>query len=168
MYLVSAKPSKIYNMKTYKDFDILNIGAGIKHVKGAWNIDRLPETNPQEVIDIEKGLPYEDNSFKKVIADYVLEQIHDNDKFIFVMNEIHRVLKPSGRFHFKVPNAEFPEAFRDPMDNRRFTSETFTHFDKAHYRFFAFRYGFRPWTKISIKPERVTRLSIKMTPYKQP
>ena len=153
-------------MKTYRDFKTLNIGSGIKKVKGAWNIDSLKEVEPDDVVNIEKGLPYDDNSFEEVIADYVLEQIHDNDKFIFVMNEIHRVLKQNGIFRLKVPNAEHSEAFRDPMDSRRFTPETFDHFNKSHYRWFAFKYGFKPWCEISITPERITRLSVRMKPYK--
>ena len=153
-------------MKTYKDFKILNLGSGIKKIKGAWNVDRLAEVEPDEVIDITKELPYEENWFDEVIADYVLEQIHDNDTFIVVLNEIHRVLKPNGIFRLKVPNAEHSEAFRDPLDCRRFTPETFDHFNKSHYRWFAFKYGFEPWKEISITPERVTRLSVRMRPYK--
>ena len=153
-------------MSTYQEHTTLNVGCGIKKLKGAWNIDRLKEVEPDDVVDIEKGLPYDDNSFEEVVADYVLEQIHDNDVFIFVMNEIHRVLKPNGIFRLKVPNAEHSEALRDPMDCRYFTPETFDHFNKSHYRWFAFKYGFEPWHKISITPERKTRLSVRMKPYK--
>lgn len=154
-------------MKTYKDFKILNLGCGIKKIKDAWNIDRLKEVEPDEIVDItEDVLPYEDNWFKEVVADYVLEQVRRREDFIHVMNEIHRVLKPNGIFRLKVPNAEFPEAFRDPMDCRTFTPETFDHFNVKHYRWFAFKYGFKPWHKISVNPERITRLSVRMIPYK--
>ena len=154
------------NNKSYQTCKTLVIGCGIKKIKGAWNVDILESVNPDEVVDISWGLPYEDNSFEEVIADYVLEQIHDNKIFINTLNEIWRVLKPSGVFRLKVPNAEFPEAFRDPMDCRYFTPNTFDHFNKAHYRWFAFQYGFMPWHKISIVPERINRLSVRMTPYK--
>ena len=154
-------------MKTYKDFKILNVGCGIKKIKDSWNIDRLAEVDPDEVLDITDGpLPYEDNWFDEVVADYILEQIRKRDDFIYAMNEIWRVLKPDGLLRLKVPNAEFPEAFRDPMDCRYFVPETFDHFNHAHYRWFAFKYGFLPWHKISVTPERITRLSVTMQPYK--
>lgn len=154
-------------MKTYKDFKILNLGSGIKKVKDAWNIDILKEVEPDEIVDITKELPFEDNSFEEVIADYVFTQIQNKNDFMNVMNEIWRVLKQNGVLRCKVSNANYPEdAFRDPMDDRRFTPTSFDHFNVKHYRWFAFKYGFKPWHKISIKPHRTTRLSVKMTPYK--
>jgi ubiquinone/menaquinone biosynthesis C-methylase UbiE len=154
-------------MKTYKDFKILNIGSGIKKTKDAWNIDILPEVKPDEVVDITQGLPYDDNHFEEVIADYVLTQIPDKYDRMKILNEVWRVLKPNGIFRLKVSNANYPEdAFRDLMDDRPFAPTSFDHLNYKHYRWFAFKYGFKPWQKISVKPHRVTRLSVKMTPYK--
>jgi len=153
-------------MHNYKEYTKLNIGCGLRKKKEFWNIDVLEDVNPDQIVDITMGLPYNNNSFEEVVANYVLEQIRDSDDFIYVMNEIHRVLKPNGVFRFKVPNAEFSEAFRDPMDCRYFTPETFDHFNVKHYRWFAFQYGFKPWYEISVNPIKVTRLSVKMKPYK--
>ena len=155
-------------MATYKDFRILNVGSGIKKIKDAWNIDKLKDVEPDEVIDITEGpLPYEDNWFEEVVADYVLTQIANKYDLMKVLNEAWRILKPDGIFRLKVSNANFPEdAFRDLMDDRRFTPTSFDHLNVKHYRWFAFKYGFKPWHKISVEPERVTRLSVKMTPYK--
>ncbi|MBC8294502.1 MAG: methyltransferase domain-containing protein [Pelagibacterales bacterium] len=155
-------------MSSYKEFQKLNIGCGVKKEKDAWNIDSNPDVEPDEVVDIIKELPYEDNSFQKVIADYVLCQICKREDLRNVLNEIHRVLKPNGILKLKVANAEanYSEAIRDPWDCREFVPETFTHFDVNHYRYKVFKYGFKPWHKISVKPERETRLLVKMSPYK--
>lgn len=152
--------------KSYQDHETLIIGCGIKKTRDAWNVDILESVEPDEVVDITKPLPYEDNSFYEVVANYVLCQIRDGDDFIAAMNEIHRVLKEDGVFELRVPNAEFPEAFRDPMDCRYFTKETFDHFNIEHYRWRVFKYGFKPWYIMSIKKERKTRLLVKMRPYK--
>ncbi len=154
-------------MSDYKKYKILNIGCGVKKIKNAWNIDSLKSVKPDEVLDITKKLPYRSNHFEEIIADYVLCQIKDSKKFLRTMNEIWRVLKPGGVFKLKVPNAKFSEAFRDPMDCRYFTPETFDHLNIHHYRWSTLKYGFKPWHKISIKPHRKTRLSVKMTPYKK-
>lgn len=130
------------NSTTYKDFKKLVIGCGQKREEGAWNIDKLRDSKADQVLDIEYGLPFDDNSFNEVVADYVLCQVEYISR---VMNEIHRVLDSDGILKLKVPNAEFPRAFTDPMDFRYFTPETFDYFDQSHYRYQAFNYGFEPW-----------------------
>lgn len=127
----------------YTNFKKLVIGCGQKKQADAWNIDILP--GGDQIVDIIWGLPFDDESFEEVFADYILCQIHDNDKFIFVMNEIWRVLGKDGMLKLKVPNAMFPRAFTDPMDSRYFTPETFDYFNVDHYRYKAFNYGFKPW-----------------------
>ena len=151
-----------------KDKRILNIGCGERLIPNAVNIDTWPGKGVQ-VCDITNGLPFEDNEFDEAIADYVLCQICDKEKFRFVMNSVWRVLKPGGLFKIKVPNAEFPESFRDPMDCRYFIPATFTHFDPRHYRFRIFHYGFKPWKILKLdrignqsNPQNKNRLYVEM------
>ena len=51
-------------------------------------------------------IPYNDNSFRSVISNSVLEHIQDIDP---VIKEVSRVLKSGGRFVFCVPNHQFLE-----------------------------------------------------------
>lgn len=51
-------------------------------------------------------LPFADNRFASVISNSVLEHIPQVDD---VVKEIHRVLRPGGRFVFCVPNHRFPQ-----------------------------------------------------------
>jgi len=110
------------------------------------------------VCDITEGLPEVLNNADEVVADYILCQIADREKFKFVMNEIWRILKPGGILKMKVPNARYPCVFQDPMDCRYFVVETFDYFNKDHYRFKAFHYGFMPWEIIKVEEERKDRL----------
>ena len=136
----------------YKDFKKLVIGCGIQRHEDAWNIDILKDSKADQVLNMLDGLPFDDESFSEIVADYVLCQVHDNDKFIFAMNEIWRVLGKDGVLKLKVPNAKFPRAFTDPMDSRYFTPETFDYFNFEHYRYKAFHYGFKPWRILRIEP----------------
>ena len=142
--------------------DILNLGCGKKTLPNAINLDIKDGEGIDTVCDIRKGLPYQDETFKEIICDYVLCQIHFPAEFKFVMNEIWRVLKPKGILKLKVPNARFPCAFQDPMDCRYFVKETFDYFNKEHYRFTEFNYGFKPWIIIKIEKEREDRLYVEM------
>jgi SAM-dependent methyltransferase len=53
-------------------------------------------------------LPYEPGRFRTVIANCVLEHVHDIDA---VLREIARVLEPGGRLHFSVPTPLFNDWF---------------------------------------------------------
>jgi ubiquinone/menaquinone biosynthesis C-methylase UbiE len=130
----------------------INIGCGSKPMVGAINVDIYKGEGIDVVCDVRHGLPFETDSIDKANADYFLEQILENEKFRFVMNEIWRVLKPEGLFEFKVPNAKYPTAFKDPFDCRYFTKETFDYFDSENRRYSYYKgYGFKPWKIESLK-----------------
>ena len=132
----------------------LNLGCGtkLKPKEEGWvNVDRINHNGVDRVCDITKEkLPFLDEQFDEVVADYLLCQICSQEAFMGVLNEIWRILKPNKWLKVKVPNANYPCAFQDPMDCRYFVPETFDYFNKEHYRFQAFNYGFKPWiiTKI--------------------
>ncbi len=141
---------------------IVNIGCGIKTSPDIIDVDILPLEGVDIVCDITKGLPEELNNADEVLADYVLCQIADREKFKFVMNEVWRILKPGGLFKIRVPNARYPAAFQDPMDCRYFVAETFDYFNKDHYRFKAFHYGFESWEVVKVIKERKDRLYVEL------
>jgi predicted SAM-dependent methyltransferase len=141
------------------DNKILNIGAGEKLIEGVINVDIIELPGIDKVCDI-RYLTFDSNEFDEVYAEYVLCQIRDSQDFKKAMNEVWRVLKPGGLFHIKVPNANFPCAFQDPMDCRYFIPETFDYFNKDHYRFQKFHYGFKPWAVVKIEKEKEDRLYV--------
>ena len=131
----------------------LNLGSGNLKKEGFLNIDISKECNPDRVLDITKGLPFEDNSCEEIHCGCVLEQICCNEKFIFVLNEIWRVLKPDGKLTGYVPSTDASVLFKDPMDCRFFQLDTFKYFtvDEHYYKEFGKNYGFKPWKNINTK-----------------
>lgn len=124
----------------------LNIGCGNIHKNGFVNIDII---EPADLIcDVSKGLPFEDNSVEKIEMDNLLEHF-DNDQFLFVMNECHRVLIEGGVFWFRVPDALnwADGAFGDPTHKRFFVPRSFNYIlvDKPQWINYGKYYGFKGW-----------------------
>ncbi len=92
----------------------LNLGCGEHKKEGYINLDWSPLNNPDVVQDLNK-FPYAfpDNTFDLIEAFHVLEHL---DKPFDVMREMHRILKPGGTLHLKVPHF----------------SRGFTHAEHAH------------------------------------
>jgi len=80
----------------------LNLGSGYKKKEGFINIDKSPEVNPDQVVDIEQGLPFPDNSVDYIYSEHALEHITPS-KWRFVLNEIQRVCKPGAILELKLP-----------------------------------------------------------------
>ena len=148
--------------------DKLNLGCGRQIKSGYVNLDIINWEGVDIVRDVLRGIPFNDNWFDEVTADYLITQIANNKDFIFVMNEVWRVLKRDGVFKLKVPDVRYTgtDSFNDPMDSRRFSKNTFDYLDVNHYRWSAFNYGFQPWIINQIIDEvgRPGRLYIEMTP----
>lgn len=53
------------------------------------------------VMDVDKGLEFDDNSFDIILAGDVMEHVFDP---IYVISEINRVLKPNGSFYATIPH----------------------------------------------------------------
>ena len=75
--------------------------------------------------DIERGLPFGDNTFDEVVSSHTIEHIRD---LIFVMNEIWRVCKPGAIVRLTVPYYKSPDAYRDPTHVRFFTEDSLQYF----------------------------------------
>jgi predicted SAM-dependent methyltransferase len=146
----------------------LNLGCGKLFKQGYINIDKSPDCNPDLVLDVCNGLPYKDNAIDEVHCGCMLEQIENNKDFVFVLNEIHRVLKIEGEFNGYVPSTNPDVLFLDPMDRRFFQEHTFDYFDinKHHWQEFGSTAGFKPWivTKVELKDNGI--IHFQMAPYK--
>lgn len=94
---------------------ILDLGAGAGiiqqmnfkgHVAHVCGIDPDPRVMQNPYLDhaavgVGQKLPYPSNDFDLVFSDNVLEHLSDP---VPVSREVHRVLRPGGRFLFKTPN----------------------------------------------------------------
>ena len=111
----------------------LHLGCGKKILEGYVNLDIVESEGVDVVQDVTKGLPFEDNSFEEVLCIDFLEHIAQ-EKVIFVINEIWRVMKDRAILKIHVPEAPGVTAFQDPTHRSYWNEETFTYFIKKHPR----------------------------------
>jgi len=108
----------------------LHLGCGNEYKKGYVNCDLSKEVNPDKVVNLEKKLPFKDNSVSEIIANHVLEHIQN---FIPLMHEINRVCKKGTVIKIKTPFFSAWGQFNDPTHVRFFTPFTFNYFKKGNY-----------------------------------
>lgn len=106
----------------------LNLGCGKKHLKGYINCDISPEVKPDKIVDLEKKLPFRDNSIDEVLGNHVIECVRN---FIPLMHELRRICKNGALLKFKVPFYSSVGAFSDPLHVRFLTPFTFDYFTKC-------------------------------------
>lgn len=138
----------------------LNIGSGpySGYKSGYVNVDILEGADV--VYDLTNPWPWATGSIDYIRADNLLEHF-DNDEFMFVMNEAHRVLKAHGEFWLRVPDTErWPDgAFGDPTHKRYFFPRSFYYFDhgRDQWRNYGQSYGFKPWI-VSVERVRTSEV----------
>jgi len=108
----------------------LHLGCGRNKLKGYLNCDISSEVKPNKVIDLEKKLPFKDNSIDEILAEHVLEHIRN---FVPLMHEFYRVCKKGSKIKIKVPFYSAWGQFSDPTHVRFFSPFTFDYFKKGNY-----------------------------------
>jgi len=98
----------------------LLLGNGFKKMEGYTTIDIDPSTCPDYVRDLNKGLPFSNNSIDEIYSEHTLEHIQD---IRFLMEECYRVLKDGGRFIYVVPSIKGTGAFRHHEHLHFFTED---------------------------------------------
>lgn len=112
----------------------LNLGCGDQTYKGYINVDKVKVKNSDLVCDLEKPLPFADNSVVETRAEHILEHITN---FTQLMEEIHRISKPNARLYVLAPYYKYEGSYRDPQHVRFFTEHSFDYFQEgvkfSHY-----------------------------------
>jgi len=80
----------------------LHIGCGWNKINGFVNIDKSPEVKPDLVVDIEKGLPFPDNSFEYIYSSHCLEHVRPQ-YWKNLLNEISRIAKDECILELRLP-----------------------------------------------------------------
>jgi len=104
----------------------LNLGCGNKRKEGYLNCDISPLVKPDKIVNLEKKLPFKDNSVNEIYSRHVCEHIQN---FIPLMNEFHRICKNGSKITAIVPYFSHPGASQDPSHKRFFTLNTFDYFE---------------------------------------
>lgn len=100
----------------------LDVGCGDRKLPGAVGIDRLGLPSVDIVHDLNIfPWPVEDASYDLVFANHFLEHMTD---VLLTLGEVHRILKPGGRFVMQVPYFRSVDAFSDPTHVHFFTAST--------------------------------------------
>ncbi|MBI2085074.1 MAG: methyltransferase domain-containing protein [Candidatus Aenigmarchaeota archaeon] len=109
----------------------LNLGCGSRRIAGTLGMDAIKTDATDLVHDLNKGLKmFKDGEVDSVYAIHFLEHV---DNYIFLMEEIWRVLKNGGKLYVEVPFFAHANAFTDPTHKRFFTISSFIYFDKNNY-----------------------------------
>jgi len=100
---------------------VLDIGCGTHKTPGATGLDTRAFPGVDIVADLESALPVESSAYDVVFANQVLEHVTN---LIGLVHEIHRILKPGGKFIAHVPYFRSGWAHCDLTHVRSFTIES--------------------------------------------
>jgi len=103
----------------------LNLGCGLDKKHGYINIDIKKTVKPDVICDA-RSMPFEDNTFFRVLCYNILEHVHDLPS---VMKEIHRICMDGSIIIVDAPYYRSHGAFNDPTHVRYFTENTFDFWD---------------------------------------
>ncbi|MEK7570687.1 MAG: methyltransferase domain-containing protein [Patescibacteria group bacterium] len=114
---------------------IVNLGCGKVKIPGAIGLDRVKIDGYVDIVHDLDEVPY---PFKKDSVDeihfyHVLEHLHDP---IRKLEEIHRILKPGGLLHMRVPHFSSMGAFTDLTHIRPFGYYSFDCLESDNYQHF--------------------------------
>lgn len=122
-------------MKKNSKLVVLNIGCGPTRIPDSIGLDKVKIEGFVDVIhDLNiTPYPFEDNSVDEIHLYHVLEHLTDP---IDKLEDLHRILKPGGVIHIRVPHFSSMGAFTDITHIRPFGYTSFDCFEKnnpQHY-----------------------------------
>lgn len=114
---------------------ILNIGCGKTRIPGSIGVDVVDIENYVDVVHDLNVTPYpfEDNYADEIHLYHVLEHLQEPLK---KLEELHRILKPGGKLHIRVPHFSSMGAFSDITHVRPFGYISFDCLEEGHYHHF--------------------------------
>jgi len=116
---------------------ILHLGCGRKSIKGAINVDCQIFPNVDDVVDL-SVLPWKwsSDSIDGIYMHHLLEHFHDQ---YYILTECHRILKPRGFLHLKVPHASCVSSVGCLGHYRTYSFDTLRDYLSRDYYMFGFK-----------------------------
>ena len=110
----------------------LNLGCGMNRKTDWHNVDKYPNCNPDELVDLERfPWPWRDGSADEVLFNHSLEHMGQApDVFIGIMRELWRVCAPAALVQINVPDHRHDHFFGDPTHVRPVTFEMLNLFNQ--------------------------------------
>ena len=138
----------------------LHIGCGYIKKEGFINIDKSPDVNPDMIIDIEKELPFPDNSVDEIFSNRVLEHVRP-EYWSFVLDEIYRVCKNGAIIELHLPFDNVKN--RCDIDHYRcFSFHSFDHCIEGNKRNYYRKFRVKMLNK---KPNKFIRIICNLFPW---
>jgi SAM-dependent methyltransferase len=103
----------------------LNLGCGRDIRPGYVNLDVVKMPGIDVVADLERPLPFADDSFDEVFTSHVLEHVGD---LFPLLAELRRICRPDAVIRIFVPHLSFFGAYTDPTHKRFFGYHSFDYF----------------------------------------
>jgi SAM-dependent methyltransferase len=114
---------------------IIDLGGGRRKYPSSVGIDIVKLEGVDIVADLNKCIPLKDNSVDMLVSFHFLEHVND---FIYIVEEIHRVVKPNGIINIRVPYFNCFDAFTDPTHKNFFTERAFDYFsDEIYFNYYS-------------------------------
>jgi len=135
----------------------LNLGCGNDTRKGYTNVDVMNIEGVDVVCDIEKKLPFKDNSISEIMLNHIVEHIKDLESFL---KELYRISRDGCIINIRTPYFSHESAFSNYQHIRRFTWTTFDLFDSNHAEHFHTELSFK-----IIEKELIGRFLGNKTPF---
>lgn len=108
----------------------LNLGCGKKYLKGYINTDINKLVKADTYFNLNTfPYPFKSNFADIILLDNVLEHVED---VVSVLEEIHRILKPSGVLEIYLPYGKSDGALQDPTHKHLFTEKSMDYFLEGH------------------------------------
>ncbi len=136
---------------TIPAYHILDFGCGLRKRPGAIGIDVNPRSHADVIHDLNRfPYPFPDNQFDEIICDNIIEHLDD---FLKVMEELHRIAKPSALVTVVVPFYSHQQAHTDPTHRHFFGVHSFDYFIDGTANA-GFRYSKAHFTLLSVEFEK--------------
>lgn len=123
----------------------LNLGCGKDYRRGFVNCDISKEVNPDKIVDLEKKLPFENDSIEEIYAEMIIEHIENLEQ---LFNEFFRVCQNNAKIVVRVPFFSSYHNYTDPTHKRGFNHRTLDFYNynnrfliKSSFRYGEGRYG---------------------------
>lgn len=111
--------------------DKLNLGCGDDYRQGYINVD-IGLCKKDVEHDLENlPYPFEDNTFSEIVMQHCIEHI-SRENFPVLVQELHRISKPSAVIHISAPYYMSRNAYTDFTHKNFMTEESFAYFDPNH------------------------------------
>jgi SAM-dependent methyltransferase len=130
---------------------VLDFGCGLRKRAGAIGIDVNPRSSADIIHDLNQfPYPFTDNCFDEIFCDNVIEHL---DNVVKVMEELHRIAKPSAVVIVIVPFFPHRQAYTDPTHQHYFGIHSFDYFIEGT-AYAGFQYSKTKYELLSVEFEK--------------